>query len=231
MKVKKNPELNPEKTKMVYFQLGLLVTSACTLMAFSWRSPLNEHIRVKEERIAEVPTLMVEKIEEPVVQPVVIQQNKTDQAPSNPIITEELETKKSTDINPELGVVTAPLNHIKIGDFDVPIGPAPELESVVKFPDKEASFNGSWSNYLASNIVYPEEAKIFQEAGNVWVEFIVEKDGSITDVKANPNSHKSKDLRNEAIRVVKNSPKWNPATLNGEYVRTYARVKIRFHLE
>jgi protein TonB len=65
--------------------------------------------------------------------------------------------------------------------------------------------------------------------GKVYVKFIVEKDGSITDAKV--ANKIDKHLAKEALRVVNLSPKWKPGTLKGEYVRSYKTVVINFTLE
>jgi len=228
---KKNPELNPEKNRLVYFQLGLLVTGASVLMAFTWRSPiLSDQIELAQERTSDIPVMeVVKELDEPIIE--ILEPQKQVSAPSNPIITEDLTTKNNTDKSAQLGVITTPIDDVKIGVSDIPIGPAPVLDAIVEFPQHEAEFDGNWGAFLRENLVYPEESRFFQEEGVIWVEFVVDRDGSLTNIRVNERSHKSRELRNEALRVVKQSPKWKPAITDGEYVKTNARVKINFKLQ
>ena len=65
--------------------------------------------------------------------------------------------------------------------------------------------------------------------GNVLVEFVVEKDGSITQIKIKNSVYP--DLDEEAIRVLKNSPKWIPGENLGKKVRVSYTLPIKFHLQ
>ncbi|MDP4760325.1 MAG: energy transducer TonB [Crocinitomicaceae bacterium] len=66
------------------------------------------------------------------------------------------------------------------------------------------------------------------EGGRVIVRFIIEKDGSITHVKLESKLPQCEPCNEEAIRVVKNMPKWKPASDDGKAVRTYVRLPIMF---
>lgn len=83
--------------------------------------------------------------------------------------------------------------------------------------------------YLAQNIRYPDDAKKKNIQGKVFLTFIVEKDGSITDVKVLRGV--SPDIDAEAVRVISNSPKWNPGLLNGKPVRVQYVVPLSFALQ
>ena len=228
---KKDPRFNLETNRKVYFQLGLFVAGTLVLMAFSWRTPVAHSFEmIAAERTSDVPLLevLVEK-DEPIVE--VIERNVETTSPPNPVITEHLSTTDNTNQNETVGVSTDPLDAVEVNFGEVPIGPAPDLDVIVKFPEVEASFDGNWRKFLADNIVYPEQSRVFHEEGTVWVEFVVDRDGSLTNIRVNERSHRSKELREEALRVVKNSPAWNPGISGGEKVRTNARVQITFKLQ
>lgn len=87
---------------------------------------------------------------------------------------------------------------------------------------------GAMFSYINNNLQYPEKAKENGVQGRVSVKFIVEKDGSISNVEVNRSV--DTDLDNEAIRVIKSMPKWNPAKQNGTEVRAYYNVPILFRL-
>ena len=82
--------------------------------------------------------------------------------------------------------------------------------------------------YLMKNIKYPEQAVKEGIQGRVTVRFIVEKDGSISDVKPVLSVHPL--LNKEAVRVVESMPKWSPGKQNGKPVRVRFNVPVMFKL-
>lgn len=97
--------------------------------------------------------------------------------------------------------------------------------------DEKPSFPGGESamkSYLNSNVNYPVVAQENGVQGRVIVQFIIEKDGSISDVKVASGVDLSLDK--EAIRVVKAMPKWNPGKLKGIAVRVKNEVPVVFAL-
>lgn len=97
--------------------------------------------------------------------------------------------------------------------------------------EQKPSFPGglvALNSYIGNNLQYPEKAKEKGVQGRVIVKFIVEKDGSISNVEVNRSV--DADLDNEAMRVIKSMPKWNPAKQNGTEVRAYYYVPVTFRL-
>ncbi len=97
--------------------------------------------------------------------------------------------------------------------------------------EKPAEFPGGvegWRTYLETNLRYPEQAQLKGIQGIVRIQFIVEKDGTITEVVAlnNPGG----GLAEEALRIFKNGPKWVPAEQNGRKVRYRHIQNITFRL-
>jgi protein TonB len=114
------------------------------------------------------------------------------------------------------GVVAAP----KKTDEETPFIPI----------EKEAEFPGgvqAWARFLNKTLRYPDQAMSADIQGIVMVEFIVDADGSVSDVKAVSGPEEG-GLREEAIRVIKKSGKWVPALQNGRYVRAYRRQPVIF---
>ena len=83
--------------------------------------------------------------------------------------------------------------------------------------------------YLTDSVKYPELAKKHGVQGRVIIGFIVEKDGSLTDVKVLRAVDRALDA--EALRVVKGMPKWIPGSQNGQHVRVKYNVPVPFRLE
>ena len=86
----------------------------------------------------------------------------------------------------------------------------------------------AWQRYLNRNLRYPQEAIDNEVQGAVVVQFIVDKEGNVSDVEAISGPQ---ELRAEAVRVIKKSGKWTPAVQNGRQVKSYKKQPIVFRLE
>lgn len=125
------------------------------------------------------------------------------------------------------------------GDKDaIEIEPVPEQaiveekEEIYVYVPKMPEFKGGqkkFISYLSNNLEYPAEAEKNQIEGKVYVEFYVDKDGSIKDIKILKSLGYGCD--EAAIRVIKNSPKWNPGMKDGKPVAVKQRIPINFYLE
>lgn len=96
----------------------------------------------------------------------------------------------------------------------------------------ESSFPGgvqAWARFLNKNLRYPDEAMNNEIQGIVMVQFIVDRDGHISDAVA-ISGPENGGLREEAIRVIKKSGQWTPAVQNGRYVKSYKRQPVVFKI-
>ena len=82
--------------------------------------------------------------------------------------------------------------------------------------------------FLKANLQYPEHLRTNAIQGQVFLEFVVEKDGSITNVTVKAGVHPALDQ--EAMRVVKMMPKWKPGKQMGKPVRCYYLIPVRFNI-
>ena len=99
------------------------------------------------------------------------------------------------------------------------------------FLDQEAGFPGgimAMMSWINTNVDYPQTSIVMNEQGRVFLSFVVEKDGSITDVTIERGV--SPDIDREAKRVVLKMPKWNPGIADGVKVRARCRLPINFRL-
>lgn len=96
--------------------------------------------------------------------------------------------------------------------------------------DEKPSFNGGDANQFAvwvgQNIVYPEIAAKNGVKGRVVLQFVIEKDGSVTEVEVLRGVDPALDA--EAVRVVSMSPKWNPGKVDGQPVRVSFTFPLLF---
>ena len=97
-----------------------------------------------------------------------------------------------------------------------------EIES--EYPGGAAA----WQRYLIKTLRYPQEAQDNEVQGTVVVQFIVDKAGVVSEVEAISGP---KELRDEAVRVIKKSGQWTPAVQNGRQVKSYKKQPIVFRLE
>ncbi len=102
--------------------------------------------------------------------------------------------------------------------------------------DKAPQFPGGDSammTYLGSNIKYPESAKKDKVEGMVVVQFVVRKDGSITDAHniVSDKQTKNAELNMEALRVIRNMPKWTPGEKDGKKVDCEMVLPVKFKLD
>jgi TonB family protein len=88
---------------------------------------------------------------------------------------------------------------------------------------------GNFAQFLATNVRYPQTMRDNNIQGRVIVNFVVEKDGSLSDIKAVRSP--GYGAAEEAVRVMSLSPKWNPGIQNGRRVRVQFSVPINFALE
>jgi len=113
---------------------------------------------------------------------------------------------------------------------------AQEFDSIcpdcIEFPEVEAKFPSgpnALQLWIESELIYPEAAINYNDQGMVFMTFIIEIDGSITNVEV--YRRVSKELDQEALRIMSNMPNFIPAMHNGKKVRSRARLPIVFMLE
>lgn len=134
-----------------------------------------------------------------------------------------LDVKGNDDAN---GVV------LKIKEAVAQPEPKPEVEKVFDVVEQMPSFPGGPSalmEWLSNNVKYPVVAQENGVQGRVVVSFVVERDGSITDVKVVRGVDPSLDR--EASRVVRAMPRWIPGKQNGSAVRVKYNVPVAFRLQ
>ncbi len=106
-------------------------------------------------------------------------------------------------------------------------------DEIVAVPDEEAYFPGGTAEFMrwiSDNLQYPKEAQDAGVQGKVYLEFVVEKDGSASNVKIVNSNPETKLLESEAIRLVQGMPPWKSAQVNGSSVRTRCTLPLTFTL-
>jgi protein TonB len=108
----------------------------------------------------------------------------------------------------------------------------PQLE-IFSDPEEPAEFPGgheAMNKFLRNNLVYPQVAIEMNIQGKCYVRFIVNEDGSISNVRLMRGVTDCPECDKEAIRVIKSMPKWNPGKLNGKAVGSSINLPIIFKM-
>jgi protein TonB len=203
---------------------------------------------VELAKLAEKKEAKVEKKEEPKIEKVEVEKVKSSVKFVPPVIKKDDEVKPEEELksqeelnktNTAIGAFDVKGNDEAAGEVlkakEVIAQPEPPKEEETKVFDvveQMPSFPGGQSallQYLSSNIKYPVVAEENGVQGRVIVTFVVEKDGSITDVRVVKSVDPSLDK--EAQRVVKSMPKWIPGKQNGSAVRVKYTVPVTFRLQ
>jgi protein TonB len=100
-----------------------------------------------------------------------------------------------------------------------------KVEDMPEFPGGEQAM----MDFVSKNVVYPQEAQEKGISGRVFVSFIVEKDGSVNEVKVMRGIGGGCD--EESVRVIKAMPKWKPGKMKGKPVRVSYMMPIIFKLQ
>jgi len=238
MNAKKNSRYDLERKRIVFFQLGLLTSGAFTLAAFTYKSPVEndvqkQRITAHEIQIIEEVQKEIPKLADPIPQVVKVPDVSTTGPTLN--ITQEVTSNinqtsnTSTEVKSEVGIggVT-----VKTGDLDLDLGTATVDIEIVEIPAKDAQFVGgvaAMQKFINDNLNYPDDAIEMNIQGRVYLSFVVERDGSVTNVSVERGVFKSMDR--EAARVVRSFPTWIPGEMPSGKVRTRVRVPINFTLQ
>lgn len=215
MEPKKNPEISLEKKKGLFFQIGLVVTLVIVLGAFEWKSYEKVDYNLGQLNLDDleeeiIPITKQEKNPPPPPPPsevIVIVEDKVEIVDEAKIETTESDEKVAIEIEEESDE-----------EFFMVV------ENMPEFPGGDAGL----MKYIQNNVKYPPIANEYNITGKVYVSFIVDKSGSVTDVKIVRGVDKSLDA--EAVRVVKSLPKYKPGKQRGNAVRVMFTIPINFTL-
>ena len=113
----------------------------------------------------------------------------------------------------------------KIAAFDPPVNDVyTYVEQMPEFKGGQQNLN----NYLATTLKYPKEAKQALISGTVYIRFVVNADGKISNVEVMKGIGYGCD--EEALRVVRNMPDWTPGMQNHKKIRCYYNLPVKFKL-
>lgn len=112
--------------------------------------------------------------------------------------------------------------------------PQPVKEKIYQFAEKMPEYKGGMDamfDFIQSNLNYPKYEKDKGIQGNVYVRFVVEKDGSLTRPVILKSVEGAKNFDSEVIRIIKMMPAWNPGENNGKAVPVYMTLPFQFKVK
>ncbi len=234
MQVKKNPKADVGRNSSLYFVIGLASVMLLTYAALEWKTYDDDNnydisMNVDDDLDEEVP--MTEQIKTPPPPP----------PPAAPEIIEVVEDEEeveetvieSTETSQEEEIIEVDDVEVDEMDEDVDV-PFAVIEDVPVFPgcekesNKRSCFQKMMQKHISKNFRYPEIAQEMGVQGRVSVMFVIQKDGSIGNIRMRGPD---KNLEKEAARIIGKLPKMTPGKQRGRAVRVPFSIPITFKLQ
>ena len=226
MEAKKTSRSNLENKRFIFREIGLVIALAVVFFAFE--------TKFYQEETKEIILVDTETIEDDVL-PIVVPQQASRPLPKIKmmpidyidIVNEELELD-DPDIIDVTESQNGSINGIEGIEDQYSTGTGDEeFDETIPFlnPELMPKFNGDLNKWLRKNLNYPERARESGVQGKIFIEFIVEKDGSLTHIEVVRSVDPYYDK--EAVRIAKLMPKWIPGKHNGETVRVKYTLPIQ----
>jgi periplasmic protein TonB len=224
LEIKKTEHADLDKKEVFFFSISLFITMLLVWFAFEWKQydkPIVELVARSTNTFEEM--LDVPATEIPPQPEVVIQQPRLVEVPDEQEIKEEIkfvfdiEVTEETKIQ-EVAVVEAPVVEEQ----------SEEIFSIVEENAEPRGGMSAFYQYVSTQIKYPAQARRMRVEGRVFVEFVIGKDGKITDVVAVKGIGAGCD--EEAVRIIQKSPPWKPGKQRGKPVRQRMVLPIIFKI-
>lgn len=228
MEVKKSEKANLNNKRLLFVEIGFVLALLITLAAFEYTT--------KEKKAATLTAENTEVAEEEIIPITQDTPPPPPEAPKIPIISDQIDIVDddiavednfmNIDDNSDLGVeIRDYIEEVEEEVVEEEVIPFQLVEEKPKFQGGDAN---AFSTWVAKNLVYPEIAKENGVQGRVMLQFTVNPDGSVTNVKVLRGVDASLDK--EAVRVVSSSPKWTPGKQRDRAVKVSYTFPVIFQL-
>jgi periplasmic protein TonB len=223
METKKKPEADLRRKSFLFFQIGMILALAAVITAFEWKTYneleiwIDTDTAVQPDIVTEIQTT-VQAPKPALIQPEIIEVEELDPDDVDEAI---------FDIDFKPDDKTVAITDIK-NDSNIEEAVPDVFERVEVSPQFEGG-EKAWGKYLEKNLNYPEEAQRLGAEGRIYVQFIVDTEGNISDAKVIKGV--GFGLDEEALRVVKNAPKWKPGKQRGRPVKVKMVIPITFKFQ
>lgn len=223
MKTKKNYKKDLTHYRVLFFQIGIIISLAITLVAFEWKTYENNEMMLVSATASQIDSEIIINTKQELPKP---PQMKVTEFKTTSNNNEEVDDivdllKTETGINDTNIIVPIEIIDEKIT----------EVDTFVLIPEIPPEFPGGLENmykYIKNNLKYTDIARKTNITGTIYVEFTIEKDGSLTDVHIVRGI--GGGLDEAAIKVVESMPKWKPARQGGMPVKIKYQIPITFNL-
>jgi protein TonB len=225
MELKKSPDVDLEKNRGIFLQIGFVVALAVLLIAFEWTSSKGEG--------SGLGTLGDMALEEEII-PITRQEEiKPPPPPPPPKVTEVLNiVEDDVEIEDELEIEDTEADEaMEIEMIDMAEEEEAEEDQVFFIVEDMPQFpggDGALANFIATHVVYPEIAKENGITGRVYVRFVVNSSGKVDKVSIARGVDPSLDKA--AIDVINKLPDWSPGKQRGKPVNVWYTAPINFVL-
>ncbi|HIZ85476.1 MAG TPA: energy transducer TonB [Candidatus Coprenecus stercoravium] len=230
MEIKKSEKANLENRKMFYRELGLIIALVVVLAAFEWQTSEKAESVIQQEEAAPIEVEQVPVTTEAPPPP--------PEAPKVPVLSDMIEVVDDdivVDTDLFISLEDDADMGVEIMDYVAEVVDEEIIEEAVPYQvvEERPTFNGGDPNvefqkWIYQHITYPEVARENGISGRVFLQFTIEADGSITNVRVLRGVDPSLDQA--AIDVVKKSPKWTPGRQRDKAVRVTFNFPIVFTL-
>jgi protein TonB len=226
MEEKKSPKANLENKKLMFMQIGMVISLLIAWLAFEHKSYdrreideslLNREVVIDEEMVE------ITKQEEPKPQPVEVPKQTTQLE----IVEDDVEVE-DIEINAEVDQTEVIEEYVPVEVEEEEVSET-EVFTIVEEMPAYPGGDAKLYEYLGKNIKYPQIARESGIQGRVFVNFVVEPDGSVSNVKVMRGIGGGCD--EEAVRVIKTMPKWKPGKQRGKAVRVTYTIPVVFKLQ
>ena len=227
MEIKKSPKADLESKKLTFALIGLVVTLFIVWRVFEYKSydkqivdDLQKTVEVIEEEMVEITKQEQPKPQPPAPKPQVTQIE---------IVDNEEEIEDEIEIDAEVSQDEVIEEYFAPAEIEEEEIVEAEIFKVVEVMPEFPGGAAKMMEYIQKNMKYPMMARESDIQGRVFVNFVVEPDGSISNVAVIRGIGGGCD--EEAVRVVESMPKWNPGKQRGTAVRCAFTVPIIFKLQ
>lgn len=225
MEPKKTEKADLGNKSFLFFSIGLIISLALSIMAFTHKvyddtsvKDLTDNQAIHDE-IMEVP--LTEHTPPP---PPKIQQPQIIEVPDEEEIEEEIDFQMDNEVTEDTKVEEITIVHVEEPKEDIH-----QIFTVVEENAQPKGGMAAFYSYVGKTLKYPAQARRMGIEGKVFVQFVIERDGSLTDVTFIKGIGAGCD--EEAVRVVKSSPPWTPGKQRGKPVRQRYVVPITYKLQ
>lgn len=216
-----------KESSFLFFSIGLCISILVAIVAFEW--PFYEEGNVVDlslPQVVEDDFIDVPLTEQPPPPPPKVQQPQLVEVANDVEIIEEIEFTLDVEMTEESKVEEQP---VITGIGEEPVEETTEeIFTIVENQPEPVGGLAAFYNYVGENLKYPQKALRLGIEGRVFVQFVVERDGSLTDVQVIRGI--GADCDEEAVRIVANAPKWTPGKQRGRPVRVRMVLPIQFKI-